>query len=397
MENNPGSVSTPLETLKKELKERPMRESLEPVRKEVRRLVEDDFTGTVVQVVGSNGKGSLVHYTNKLVQFTNQTVVSFTSPHVERAGERIRLNGDPLSDDEMNQLLSGLSPNVQDEFTPFERLLIAAITLATRQEAEILLLEAGMGGRWDATSALPADITVLTSVDLEHTEYLGETKLQILKEQTTQIPDNSMLIAPELDEPELTKRMRSIVDNRNLTRIQLNPEQTPDETNRRLSLMLGRLITDTESSVLYHQLESSTSPPGRQDLVTIGDRRVLFDVAHTPAAIREWIRRSRTESNETEVVFILGLLKGKNVNAITQILQDQVGPDQIILTKPPSKRALDPKTIRSYWDTDRIPMIETNPLEALEKAFRISSDGLVAVSGSFTLIRYYKNNMDQYQ
>lgn len=388
----------PVEKLRSDLGDRPVRESLDPVRKQARSLIPADESPTIVQVVGSNGKGSVVHYLENLLERSGPSTVSYVSPHLSELRERIHWNGEPLSRSEFNTLIRKLPPTLHEDFTPFERLFLGALQLGVDRSTDVLILEAGMGGRWDATSALPADWTLLTSVDREHTDFLGSRRRDILREQLDQLPRESHLVAPILSPATLSEELRAIADDKRVTTVQLKEPGDPDTLNRNLSLVLGRLLTDRSGSWLQKQLQQLNRPPGRKEVLHDQNRTILLDVAHSPAALREWIRFS-TEEHEgatDPVVYVYGCLKGKEHKENIKILREHIQPRNLWLTRPPSPRAQDPEELLGFWPDPPAgqPRVVPDPGAVWDQLYERTTDrSTISIAGSFTLVRYFREKI----
>jgi len=131
----------------------------------------------VIHVAGTNGKGSTVAYLDAMLRASGRRVDSYISPHLVRFNERIRLNGAPVDDTELTELLLKCETANQGEPITFFEITTAAAFLAfARSDADFLLLEVGLGGRLDATNAIsrPA-LSAITPVSIDHTQYLGES------------------------------------------------------------------------------------------------------------------------------------------------------------------------------------------------------------------------------
>ena len=130
-----------------------------------------------VHVAGSNGKGTTVATLGAALNRANLSHVAFTSPHLVRVEERVRINGRPVPavvfDDALAKV-HAIATTADLPLTFFESTLMVALVIAADQQPNVLLLETGLGGRLDATRAVPADVAVITSLSLEHTEILGD-------------------------------------------------------------------------------------------------------------------------------------------------------------------------------------------------------------------------------
>jgi len=139
---------------------------------------------TVVTVAGTNGKGSCVAMLESIYWHAGYDVGTFTSPHLIRFNERIRFNGADASDAELvevfEQIAVALGPVT---LSYFEASLVAALAVFRRREPDVVILEVGMGGRLDATNALDTDCALIVSIDLDHREWLGDTREAIGREK----------------------------------------------------------------------------------------------------------------------------------------------------------------------------------------------------------------------
>ncbi|MBS4084617.1 MAG: bifunctional folylpolyglutamate synthase/dihydrofolate synthase, partial [Rhizobiales bacterium] len=139
----------------------------------------------VIHVGGTNGKGSTVAFLRAMLEAEGKRVHVYTSPHLVRFHERIRLAGQIVSDKALAAALEETErANAGGEITFFEITTAAAFLLFSRSEADVLLLEVGLGGRLDATNVVERPLaTVITPVSIDHTEYLGPTIADIAGEK----------------------------------------------------------------------------------------------------------------------------------------------------------------------------------------------------------------------
>ncbi|RPI59243.1 MAG: bifunctional folylpolyglutamate synthase/dihydrofolate synthase, partial [Lysobacterales bacterium] len=131
----------------------------------------------LVTVAGTNGKGSCVAMLESIYWHAGYDVGTFTSPHLWRFNERIRFNGVDAGDAELVEILEDVAARLGSAtLSYFEASLVAALAFFRRSDPDVVILEVGMGGRLDATNALDTDCALITSIDLDHREWLGETR-----------------------------------------------------------------------------------------------------------------------------------------------------------------------------------------------------------------------------
>jgi len=139
----------------------------------------------VVHVAGTNGKGSTVAFLRAIAEAAGLRVHTFTSPHLVRFAERIRLAGELISEDQLTELLARVEAvNAGQPITFFEITAAAALTAFAETPADVCLVEVGLGGRFDATNVFPHPaVTVITPIDYDHKEHLGDTLTAIAGEK----------------------------------------------------------------------------------------------------------------------------------------------------------------------------------------------------------------------
>ena len=157
----------------------------------------------VIHVTGTNGKGSTAQMISRLLVASGLTVGTYTSPHLERVNERISRNGEPIGDDELAEqiaaiadleLLVGVRPSY------FEILTASAFRWFADVAVDVMVLEVGLLGRWDATNVATADVAVVTNIGMDHNEFAGPTLGDIAREKAGIIKPTSAAIVGETDQ-----------------------------------------------------------------------------------------------------------------------------------------------------------------------------------------------------
>jgi dihydrofolate synthase / folylpolyglutamate synthase len=154
----------------------------------------------VVHVAGTNGKGSVIAYLRAILEAAGYRVHVYTSPHLVRFHERIRLAGELIGEQALIDLIEECErANRQEQITFFEITTAAAFLAFTRTPADILLLETGLGGRSDATNVVAAPLaTVLTPISMDHMQFLGDTLAKIAYEKAGILKRNRpAIVAPQ--------------------------------------------------------------------------------------------------------------------------------------------------------------------------------------------------------
>ena len=136
--------------------------------------------GTVISVAGTNGKGSCVAMLEAILSRAGYRVASYTSPHLFRYNERLRFNGESVSDSVLCDAFDRVdTARGDDSLTYFEFGTLAALDIMTRQVLDVAVLEVGLGGRLDAVNIVDADAALITSIGLDHVDWLGPDRESI--------------------------------------------------------------------------------------------------------------------------------------------------------------------------------------------------------------------------
>ncbi len=164
----------------------------------------------VIHVTGTNGKTSTARILTSLLMAKGLRVGTFTSPHLSVINERITADGRPIDDASLAQVLGSLAdleelvasrtdvaPGIGARLTWFELVTAAAFMWFTDQPVDVVVLEVGMGGRWDATNVAAASVAVITNVGLDHVEFLGPTRADVAAEKAGIVERGSVLVLGE--------------------------------------------------------------------------------------------------------------------------------------------------------------------------------------------------------
>lgn len=263
-----------------------------------------------VVIVGTNGKGSTAAFLSSMLQAHGLSVGLYTSPHLVRLAERIRVDGRPVGNHRLARLLLDLERFPELSF--FEALTVAALREFAARRVDLAVLEAGLGGRWDAVNAVDPVVSLLTNVGTDHASWLGPTRLAIAAEKAAALrgseavvgcwdaevetairalatPRERLSLASEravLDEAGRDVRFR-VAEATGTASVPLLGDHQRD--NLRLALAgLAALhdqgvVAGPDPDAVRHGIES-TRWPGRLQWVESAGRRLLLDGAHNREA-----------------------------------------------------------------------------------------------------------------
>ena len=166
-----------------------------------------------VHVAGSNGKGTTVATLGAALNAVGLQHVAFTSPHLVRVEERVRIDGRPVPAEVFDNALASvhaMATTTGISLTFFEATLLVALVIAAEQQPDVMLLETGLGGRLDATRAVPADVAVITSLSLEHTDVLGDTLEAIAREKAAIARPGKPMIVRAVNHKSARQRVKEV-------------------------------------------------------------------------------------------------------------------------------------------------------------------------------------------
>lgn len=338
------SLAAWLERLEQRSPEARIELGLDRVRRVLQRL-DLDLTGIpVITVAGTNGKGSTVAYLEAVFQAAGKRVLAYTSPHLLKFSERIRIDGDPASDADIVRALETVERcRENDALTFFEHITLATLVVAVGADVEVLLLEVGLGGRLDAVNVVDPDVAILTSIGLDHTEWLGKTRRAIGREKIGIARPGQPLIVGERRLPngfatdleatgsKVARIGRDFRIHRSATGFRLTgPKGTLDLPRPALAgecqlenaacavmaVEAVRARCPVSADAIQRGLQCARIP-GRQQVIRT-DPLVMIDVAHNPAAARQLAATLGPAQGPSVAVF--SALSDKRVAAMARVL-----------------------------------------------------------------------------
>ena len=290
-----------------------------------------------IHVVGTNGKTSVTRMTAALLEAHGISTGAYVSPHISSWRERILLHGEPISERAFERAVERADQAAQvadraaaeeGPVTQFELDTAAAFVAFAEARVEWAVIEAGLGGRLDATNVIPSRITVLTSVGLDHTEWLGETVEEIAAEKLAVLRDHTTLITGPVP-PEVEPVIEQEVSRRHAKRLwapTLASNMVAGYQNRNLALAraavteaLGATDPQAETAVVRDLESRELSIPGRAQVVP-GDPPAIFDAAHNPDGARALAEALPHLAGDHDVVCCLAILAEKDARSIIEAL-----------------------------------------------------------------------------
>jgi dihydrofolate synthase/folylpolyglutamate synthase len=396
---------------------RPIDLGLERVAEVYRRLNSQADVVTIT-VAGTNGKGSCVAYLEAIYRAQGYKVGAYTSPHILRYNERIRIDGEVVADSAICEAFERIDQVRADtSLSYFEFGTLAALDVFARNQVDVQLLEVGLGGRLDAVNIIDPNVALVTTIALDHVDWLGDSVEQIAREKAGifragtpaiigdyHVPADLLEVAT--DKAALLMQLgrhfnyrkssgswdwingeRALKDlpvpafkgehqYRNASAVImavqcLQPRLPTDETAIRLGLSNARLA-------------------GRFQLIA-GEPAVLLDVGHNPQAVQTLLEYLHSDFPTVKIRAVFAMMKDKDFASVIALMRDRVA--QWYLTPLPNPRAASPEMLFEQFQQQQISNVHSgyNDFSAAFDAARRDSlpNEMILIFGSFFLVSEY--------
>ncbi|MFZ0566113.1 MAG: Mur ligase family protein [Chlamydiales bacterium] len=288
-----------------------------------------------VHIAGTNGKGSVAAKVASACHVSGKKVGLYTSPHLFSYCERVQINQNPISEEKADALLKTIVRALPFKATYFELMTLLAFYYFAEQKIDLAVLEVGMGGRLDATNIATPLVSVITSIDRDHTQYLGSTLEAIAFEKGGIIkPEVPVVLGPQAKPFPLFKK---IAAEKNSPLFQVKGFFAHyEEENRAISHQAISLLPyPFESKSIQQGLKSV--PPCRFEYIDHDGLPLILDVGHNPAALESTFRRISLLFKEKLISVLAAFSEGKEVDEMIRILLEKA--DFVALTQPNHPRA----------------------------------------------------------
>lgn len=354
-----------------------------------------------IHVAGTNGKGSTISFLDAVLQEYGKTVGKFMSPCILDVHDQIQINGQNITAEEMDALFQEMKEAGLDrKCTDFELLTCAAFLYFRNKQVDIALIEAGMGGLLDSTNVILPLASIIPSISLEHTNFLGNTlsdiavhKAGIIKPGVPVVVGKLPEVALEVVKKEASEKNAAVyvlgqeftVEGERFTspEVQLSSleRKMPGEhqaENMALAIKAFLLTSENADAERIKQGIARAALPGRFEEVL---PNVYFDGAHNPASAEKLVSTIREQFPRKNIEFVIGMLADKDVEAVLRLLETV--STTFTFVSFDNERAMKAKDlIKKSWAVDR--RITHDPLGYLQEP---SDDRTIkVVTGSLYLL-----------
>lgn len=356
-----------------------------------------------IHVAGTNGKGSVCTMTAEILKSAGYKTGLFTSPFIEVFNERIKINGEMIADDVLADYITYVSEMMADnqiEVSEFAFITAVAMKYFADMECDIVVLETGMGGKLDATNIIPVPLcSVITSISLDHTQYLGETIEEIAIEKCGIIKDGGSVVSspnknvmPIIKEEADKKNAKLVACSKSL--------KTKDGfiyKNKEYSLALSGVYQAENGAVVLEIINvlcdkgykisednivqgfKNVRWPARYEFITPD---IVIDGGHNKDGIRALKESLKME--QRPIILVMAMMGDKDYEECIINIADIA--ECVIATELNMERALKCGTIKDICEKSGIKCIAIPDVkDAIKKAIDLSGGGLICICGSLYL------------
>lgn len=388
-----------------------VRLGLEPLHVLLSRMDSPHLAYPCVIIGGTNGKGSVAAMLFSILSRAGYIVGLYTSPHLFRFNERIRVGADLITDEEIVSLIETIKLHQPEDVTWFEFATAMAFEHFRRRGVDIAVLEVGMGGRLDATNIAPAKICAITNISFDHQEYLGNTLSAIAAEKAGIIKEGGVCVTCERGGESLeviSHRAREVgaevigIDDdfsfennaaglvwcsplsEAITGIELPLIGGHQRDNALCAIAMSCCLKRKGFNIAAKDIREGLRRcvwRGRFDILSQRPT-IVFDGAHNVAGMRSLVVSLMEKFAGKKIIAVLGFLRGKDYQGMLKTIAPMA--DKIIITAPDSPRALSPQEILDSCARYHpgMEIAESNHAALQHALSLVSGDDVVCVAGS---------------
>lgn len=408
--------------------------TLENTKKLLERLGNPERSMKILHVAGTNGKGSVCAYLSSILTYAGKKTGLFTSPHLVKINERFQINQEQISDELFMEAFHKVMDTVKKAekdgiFHPtyFEVLFLIGMVIFEKEQVEYLILETGLGGKKDATNAVDHQmISIITSIGLDHVEYLGDTHALIAGEKAGIMKPG----VPVVFDGEREDVTEVILKQAEILKCKAYPVtsgmyKVQSATHKKIDFSTAAEYYETMnleiSSIAEYQVKNAMlavtalkaiDPQGEFSEQTIreGIRRmkwqgrmetvmdgVILDGAHNEAGVAEFVKTVCSYQDEKKIVYVFAAVNDKNYEGMIETICRETKFAEVIVTEVNSYRKTPAEELaeifRKYTE---VPVkVCANAEEAFQIGCREKEDGLLFCVGSLYLVGELKTMLSK--
>ena len=367
-----------------------------------------------IHIAGSNGKGSTANYLANIYRAQGLKVGLFTSPYLEAVNEMINVNGSNITDEELTKYLEEYA-KLFDKYclSPFEIQTFVALTHFQRMNCDIAVIECGMGGEIDATNIFTPIASVITSISLEHTAFLGRSICEIAYQKAGIIKNEIPVITGILEDEAINTIVEVSKENNCQLAVAVEPAKVVYE-NKGFNFAYGTLDDMRINSAAIYSLKdacialevvnklnelfpvseeaikvglANTYMPVRMEIIK-DSPLLIIDGSHNPEGIKNLVNSLQNVAQNREIHVLFACFRDKNIERMLAYLGEY--SKDIVLTTFPHERARTEEEYFLYMDDYSF---KEDAIATLNEMLNLYPDDCILVTGSLAFAAYIKQNI----
>jgi len=360
---------------------------LERVQKVYQRLFPNGVPFFVVTVGGTNGKGSTISFIEGIYRDSEYKIGCSTSPHLIKYNERYAVDGKIVDDATIVRAFEAIEEKREGiSLTYFEFSTLAALLIFAEANIDIAVLEVGLGGRLDSVNVVDCDIAVITNIDIDHTDYLGNTRESIGLEKAGIMRKNKSCFCADQDPPKsLLAYADEIGANLAFVREPYGGEIGLKGDHQKINAALAIKVVEQlngqfpVSSEMIKAGARKAQIAARFQQIESGNKTVILDVAHNSAAVKTLVKM--LEKNAMPTVAIFSALADKDIDDMIRLASKTIM--HWFLVPISSERALQTDDLKNIFDSSQATTVCSDMKSAINQALLHNNSSRVVIFGSF--------------
>ena len=344
----------------------------------------------VITIGGTNGKGSTIAFIDSIYKQSKYKIGRSTSPHILKYNERFAIDGKEVSDTSIISAFELIEQKRDDiTLTYFEFSTLATLIIFAEARVDLALLEVGLGGRLDSVNVVDCNVSIITNIAIDHIEYLGDTREAIGHEKAGIMRNSIHCICGDQDPPLSLLNYAKEIDAP-LTLIkegyqgEIGLEGAHQRINASVAIKaiekLNYLFPITNNMIVEGIKKAQIA--ARFQKIIIGDKTVILDVAHNPAAVETLV--STLLESPIETVAIFSALADKNIDDMIKLSSNSI--KQWFLVPLSSERSIQLDALNDKFADSQTTTVCTNMKSAINETLGLKNIKRIVIFGSFYTI-----------
>jgi len=373
---------------------------LERIGRVYKKLFPNGVPFQVITVAGTNGKGSTIAFIDSIYQQSNFKVGAFTSPHLVKYNERFSVNGEIVSDESICQAFEQIELYRSDvSLTYFEFSTLAALVIFANEKVDVAILEVGLGGRLDSVNVVNPNISVITNIAIDHTDYLGDTREAIGFEKAGIMRENTPCVCGDQNPPASIQKQADHIGTP-LTFVNTPYQGTISLKGKHQQYNAAVAVAAVNQLQSVFPINKSQLSQGlkkanifgRFQTKTINNKTIILDVAHNEAAIKVLASTLKTEKTSTLAIF--SALKDKNIELMINAIEPCI--DEWLIVPLSVNRAISTQDLVEKFSLSSKITVCKDISSAIHQALNTQQHQRIVIFGSFHTVSDAMKILDKY-